>query len=656
MDDNLCLEFVDWFFRYSPIQPGWIRVLDLLNKPGDDEPLKCRLRQVKLQSPEADYNALSYVWGRDRKPFQIQVLQERWPGASTSGGTISLTKSLHHALQDLRDCDEVQPKTFWIDQICIDQSNDDEKSHQVAQIGDVFEHASRVWTYLGPRDERDEKALDLLSEIYKHFEPLMSTSDLGSLLLDEDLRFKLEAIDFYSRMAPENIPSGLVFPKDLFRGETAEVFAHIDAIISGPWTTRLWLFQENILNNNLMFLRGQRTVKPDTAELVCQLSWAGLVPDILANYAVLRIRDKRHDWHRREHSDRQDSLSRLDSLLRRIFDLLCQDPRDRIYAILRLANAKHVNIYPNYTISAVQAFTNVSVALIQELLEKGDDHPLKSLQDVNLQISLDDSYAPIPTWVPTYLDTGYYGPARTDINASQTRTREPSKRFSESISFESQPDVENGVLVVKGIRLDLTLDRCLATFPFASLKLFLTQGQLAQFLKIFEKIENHAIEADNVFGRFWEACTMDPHILNSTIDQADGKEAAAEAFHDILELLRRAQSGDCIFDKNWPDYLYLRTPNLPGGQNSAAYSFLEKSDLAVYRSLWLSTDHHICLTSQRVQKDDIAVILFGGRWIYYLRPVGDKFEYIGWGYIAGFMNGEPFVDGWEDRVETFKLI
>lgn len=77
----------------------------------------------------------------------------------------------------------------------------------------------------------------------------------------------------------------------------------------------------------------------------------------------------------------------------------------------------------------------------------------------------------------------------------------------------------------------------------------------------------------------------------------------------------------------------------------------------MHRFLWLSKEQHVCAAPNRLRKDDIAVILFGGRYIYYLRPVGgDKFEYIGWGSISGFMNGEAFVDGWGDKMETFKLI
>lgn len=42
---------------------------------------------------------------------------------------------------------------FWIDAICIDQPNFQERNHQVAQMGDIYSHATAVTIWLG-RDDR----------------------------------------------------------------------------------------------------------------------------------------------------------------------------------------------------------------------------------------------------------------------------------------------------------------------------------------------------------------------------------------------------------------------------------------------------------------------------------------------------------------------
>lgn len=272
MDDNVCNEPIDLIsqslkYTYEAIEPGWIRILDLLNKPGDNEPLQCQLRQVripqaKVRNSDNDYNALSYVWGRNRQRFEMQVRPGNGFGSSTTTGKIPLTKSLYNALRDLRDCEDIQPKTFWIDQICINQSNDEEKTQQVAQMAKVFQYATSVWTYLGPRQETDDEALDLMTQIYDHFEPLTKTSKL-SLLLDKDEIFQSENKLKYSRIENEDIASNLHFPKDLFQGEVSAVLRNLSWIICGSWTDRLWLFQENILNDDLTFFRGHRMLRSE---------------------------------------------------------------------------------------------------------------------------------------------------------------------------------------------------------------------------------------------------------------------------------------------------------------------------------------------------------------------------------------------------------
>lgn len=85
-------------------------------------------------------------------------------------GRISLTISLRNALQDLRDCDHFEhPKTFWIDQLCINQTDDVEKSDQVAQMMRMYGAARETVTYLGPGEPENKGALLVLNTIYSHY-------------------------------------------------------------------------------------------------------------------------------------------------------------------------------------------------------------------------------------------------------------------------------------------------------------------------------------------------------------------------------------------------------------------------------------------------------------------------------------------------------
>jgi hypothetical protein len=53
----------------------------------------------------------------------------------------------------------------WIEAICINQADDQEKSHQVAMMGDVYENASNVLIWLGDEDSTTESGYQAINTI-----------------------------------------------------------------------------------------------------------------------------------------------------------------------------------------------------------------------------------------------------------------------------------------------------------------------------------------------------------------------------------------------------------------------------------------------------------------------------------------------------------
>lgn len=108
----------------------------LLSKEG--EPLRCRIEHVDVVS--APFTALSYEWGEPCKLFWIDVVDAN----GQSSGTVSLTANLYNTLCNLRDSHADITKTFWIDQICINQQDDTERGQQVNMMGKIYSAAERV--------------------------------------------------------------------------------------------------------------------------------------------------------------------------------------------------------------------------------------------------------------------------------------------------------------------------------------------------------------------------------------------------------------------------------------------------------------------------------------------------------------------------------
>lgn len=109
----------------------------LIIAPGDkDAPLVCTLEHESFQSNKW-YYALSYTWGSPEPPFFMNC----------NGSDIRITKSLHEALCQMRRawCH----LTVWADAICINQSDNTEKSRQVSRMGDIYSKAGRLFIWLG---------------------------------------------------------------------------------------------------------------------------------------------------------------------------------------------------------------------------------------------------------------------------------------------------------------------------------------------------------------------------------------------------------------------------------------------------------------------------------------------------------------------------
>lgn len=113
-----------------------IRLLKLL--PGRwDEQIEASLQAASLEDAPR-YTALSYVWGPCTEDKKVRI-----------NGTydIPITDNLFRALRRTRRRRRIL--RLWIDAICINQSDHDEKSRQVAMMGEVYKGAANTIVWLG---------------------------------------------------------------------------------------------------------------------------------------------------------------------------------------------------------------------------------------------------------------------------------------------------------------------------------------------------------------------------------------------------------------------------------------------------------------------------------------------------------------------------
>ncbi|KAM3423924.1 hypothetical protein BST61_g1318 [Cercospora zeina] len=103
-------------------------------------PIVCTVEQYQL-SDTPPFEALSYVWGEPDNPIVAKV----------NDSYLQITKNLANALQRLRDPN--MPRRLWVDAICINQADLDEKNQQIPLMRDIYLSATRTLMYIGEASE-----------------------------------------------------------------------------------------------------------------------------------------------------------------------------------------------------------------------------------------------------------------------------------------------------------------------------------------------------------------------------------------------------------------------------------------------------------------------------------------------------------------------
>jgi hypothetical protein len=121
-------------YEYSCLKPDEIRLVYLYpGEPSDD--INLGIETVNLDDVEEDYAALSYVWGDATITSTVYVNRHKFQA------TVNLVGALRHVRQMMR---EGEFCVLWIDAICINQANIEERNHQVRMMRRIYEQPALV--------------------------------------------------------------------------------------------------------------------------------------------------------------------------------------------------------------------------------------------------------------------------------------------------------------------------------------------------------------------------------------------------------------------------------------------------------------------------------------------------------------------------------
>ena len=389
-------------YKKLDIERFEIRVLALL--PGTwSEPIRCELSIVRLDE-KPPYHALSYVWGEPISNREIFINQ----------APVAVTENLFRALRRIRKSDAV--RTLWVDALCINQKDVQERNQQVSIMGHIYGSAKAVLIWLGDCKSPTSKPplvwYDNSRDRSKLW-PFQRSWSRSDDFLNELLRsVSYEMTDVYLVFIFLQLAASDHHPYDTrvsldsdHRNETLQSLGLWSQAIHGlhyltrlPWWKRVWVLQEAVLPSRAIVLFGN-LVLPWT--IVAQASSniahhltsccsgdssdRSVGEEVLKDFmaAVGQIEQLRIDRAR----GTKISLSQLLSLT---LDRCATDGRDKIYGLLSLVTEWYGEkaILPHYASSIAQVYAEATVVEIR------GGHSLQALQGVPM-----DAVDGLPSWV-----------------------------------------------------------------------------------------------------------------------------------------------------------------------------------------------------------------------------------------------------------------
>lgn len=333
-----------------------IRLLRALNK-GVDDPLTYELRTVKFNPRHVfqAYYAISYTWGHNEDPRTITI----------NGHDFVVSQNCYYALWQARlhykNC------SIWIDVICINQTDLSEKSAQVAIVGEIYRQASCVLACVGPHADD--------SELVKAW------AEHPDTVTEKWHEYEIARLTFPHKSLYEKFRYG-----DVVRNRQRTVLAVLKFSHRTYWR-RLWIVQEIQVGLSRKVLCGDHLI---SWEHVLKLRETIRSEDVWDSRASWQ-------WHAGrsvqngclvlvENSFPATPLS-LQQLLRKYRHFECEDPRDRIYGLLSLAQKYYrEDLAPDYSITefklALKVARLIGLADVPNLLDalnlscRSDEHRL----------------------------------------------------------------------------------------------------------------------------------------------------------------------------------------------------------------------------------------------------------------------------------------
>jgi hypothetical protein len=596
-----------------------------------------------------EYEAVSYTWLNYPRAIPLHVEDKYF---------LKVNASLYACLQRLlEDRDEI---ILWWDQICIDQTNSEEKSAQISLMREIFGSAKKTTIWLGEEDEALPLALETLNELHS-----MPNTAIGGSQPSSDSTAK----------AHERLKVGLRDPNSLPYKRRASV----GKLLNRPWFERAWIYQEAAMSRVAVVRIGHYELDLNrfcnSVDAFCAAEqdrvrdFGRSLTTATRGYNTLQViqqgRKELQAHHRMTNEYLQTLLCRLAGSVK------ATDERDLVYAFLGFQDQDNPAIKADTSLSAADIYNQTALSLIQHIKTldifgiTGGERRLPGLASW-----APDWFQRLPQGHPIFkVGSMMAFSACKDRKHSGNPTQPPGEglkvrgRIIDKVSLVQEDDFSLADRNKGGVENFLKLQRLLGYFPVLSAPKEPPVGEA--FSNILESLGSGLLGGlgparkptakPEPRKRLLKVLLADGTFSFHQQDVYDGMKEHRKLTDDALESLLEA------YDK---ESAIRQSNTLLHNSEKLKYErqFLREKMLVCYRKRVFSSEaSSLGLAPKDVKFGDLICIVHGSRVPIVLRKLeGGKesgeqvYRLVGQCYLEGAMYGEK-VNWAENQTDTFLL-
>ncbi|KAL8751690.1 MAG: hypothetical protein Q9184_005989 [Pyrenodesmia sp. 2 TL-2023] len=536
------------------------------------------------------YTALSYVWG---DPAFVESIR-------CNGKAFRTTKNLYIALKYLRRTDVAV--NLWIDQICINQNDLEEKTHQVVLMSKIYQRAWSTIVWLGEEADNSRNAHDAIRAVN-------------------------EALQYHTA---EGAPTTEDFERLALPVPGSPAWYDVGKLLGRPWFQRLWIIQEAVLSHDVRFICGRVCIpwKDLSIFAICMIDndLGGILAlDVSAEHEAhesgltrIRMIDRMIDY--------EWTHPRQSALLGALVDgrgSRATDPRDKVFGIMGMTATP---LHPDYTSPVTEIYTEAARKILHAAAS--------NLIDLLHCVDHEQPPTQLPSWVPDWsvprqtASLGYLGRSQ---GVHQTAK-------DSEIEWEYRPN--DLALNISGFCCD-TISRIGPLADFVLTDLIVRESPTHRFvMECMHQITEYCQKQPNqssLFEAFWQ--TLVAGKDHSNVQKAPLDYAA------IFSLLIDTATGHSPSFPDQPNFkrkltlanLEVRRPSILYRQMQIAFKAAVKG-----RRFGTTTNGCIGLYPRGTKIGDRVCVFSGGHVPFVLRwdSKRDSYQLVGECYQHGIMDGE----------------